>query len=456
MKKSLFILATAAIALASCNNDVKIAENKTLGNNPQEIAFFPLSQKSARLQAPAKAPVQGTVFPNQSMEVTAYQSAGIETPANYFAKTTFSQDGSTGIWKGSRYWPLSPATINFFAVTGEATANITIDDDLSVANVDYSTNNQSDIMYAFGRGAVEQNGNALVFPANVPMAFKHALALINFQIKGSTAIKVKSITIDNAHYTGDLELANSGATAASGNVGTTVTWTPDDSEGSYTVPNITNYPLTGSYYPTNANPATATDWANVMIIPTQQAGSTISYGFKTFTITYCIVNNSGDGPDQTYTYAPSGYTAGVANLTAVNAGYKYTYQINMTLHEIEIVPSVTAWADGGTEVVEIPETIAYSASGSVDVKVPTLAGTYVFTVSGVPADTYSIGEGSTGDDALVVNDSPAITPATLASEGSIKVSVTVTGSTGSARTRPLELKETTGGTVKMTFNIKQD
>ena len=450
MKKYFYLFAAAAVALASCSSDDTIAENSSVGNQPQEISLFAVNQKATR------AAVQGSTFPNQSMEVTAYQSAGIVTPANYFAQTTFSQDGSTGIWKGSRYWPLSSATINFFAVTGEATNNITIQNDLSGASVTYATNNQYDIMYAFGRGAVEQNGNALVFPANVPMAFKHALALINFQIKGSTAIKVKSITIDNAYYTGSLALANTGATAASGDVTTTVTWTPDGSEGSYTVPNITNYPLTGSYYPSNSNPATATDWANVMIIPTQQAGSTTPYGFKTFTITYCIVNNSVDGPDQTYTYAPSGYTGSTPNLTAVVAGTKYNYQINMTLHEIEIVPSVTTWADGGTEVVEIPETIAYSASGSVDVKVPTLAGTYVFTVSGVPADTYSIGEGSTGDDALVVNDSPAITPVTLASEGSVKVSVTVTESTGSARTRPLELKETSGGTVKMTFNIKQD
>lgn len=445
MKKILFLASLAAVAMTSCTSE----SNEYVGDNtPKEIAFMPLAQKATR------AAVQGTAFPGQSMEVAAYQSAGIATPANYFTQTTFSQDGSTGIWKGSRYWPLSSATINFFAVTGEAANNITVNDNLASASVTYSTNNQSDIMYAFGRGAVEQDGNTLVFPANVPMAFKHALALINFQIKGSTAIKVKSITIDNAYYTGFLALANTGATAASGDVTTTVTWTPDGSEGSYTVPNITNYPLTGSYYPSNSNPATATDWANVMIIPTQQAGSTTSYGFKTFTITYCIVNNSVDGPDQTYTYAPSGYTAGVANLTAVNAGYKYTYQINMTLHEIEIVPSVTAWADGGTVVVEIPEVIAYSASGSVDVKVPELAGTYVFTVSGVPVDTYSISEGSTGDDALV--GAATITPTTLASEGSISVAVTVTESSGSARTRPLELKETTGGTVKMTFNIKQD
>ena len=446
MKKVLFMISVATFTLMGCTNE----SSEYVGSGPEqkEIAFMPLTQKATR------AAVQGTAFPNQSMEVAAYQSAGIATPANYFAQTIFSQDGSTGIWKGSRYWPLSSATINFFAVTGEATNNITIQNDLSGASVTYATNNQYDIMYAFGRGAVEQNGNALVFPANVPMAFKHALALINFQIKGSTAIKVKSITVDDAYYTGTLALANTNAIAASGDVTTTVTWTPSGSEGSYTVPNISNYTLTGSYYPTNTDPATATDWANVMIIPTQQAGSTTSYGFKTFTITYCIVNNSVDGPDQTYTYAPSGYTTGNANLTAVNAGYKYTYQINMTLHEIEIVPSVTAWTDGGTGLVEIPGSLAYSASGNVSVNVPNLAGTYLFTVSGVPAATYTVSEdSSTGDDIITATSITSPSGGTLASEGSLTISVTVTENASGTKTRGVKLNN--GSSDVMTFTITQ-
>ena len=446
MKKVLFMISVATFTLMGCTNE----SSEYVGSGPEqkEIAFMPLTQKATR------AAVQGTAFPNQSMEVAAYQSAGIATPANYFAQTIFSQDGSTGIWKGSRYWPLSSATINFFAVTGEATNNITIQNDLSGASVTYATNNQYDIMYAFGRGAVEQNGNALVFPANVPMAFKHALALINFQIKGSTAIKVKSITVDDAYYTGTLALANTNAIAASGDVTTTVTWTPSGSEGSYTVPNISNYTLTGSYYPTNTDPATATDWANVMIIPTQQAGSTTSYGFKTFTITYCIVNNSVDGPDQTYTYAPSGYTTGNANLTAVNAGYKYTYQINMTLHEIEIVPSVTAWENGGTGLVEIPGSLAYSASGNVSVNVPNLAGTYLFTVSGVPAATYTVSEdSSTGDDIITATSITSPSGGTLASEGSLTISVTVTENASGTKTRGVKLNN--GSSDVMTFTITQ-
>ena len=265
MKKSLFILATAAIALASCSNDKTVEVNQTLGNEPQEIAFFPLSQKSARLQAPARAAVQGTGFPNQSMEVVAYQTD--PSAVNYFTKTTFAQDGSTGIWKGTtaKYWPLSAAKLNFFAVSGADVnaADITIDNALlktDVADVKYTkagatgsyTNaTQSDIMYAFGRGYVEQSGNALHFnsgtstDAPVDMVFKHTMSLIKFQVKAantaSCAIQINSIKLNGASYTGALKLtADDAITANTGAPTITVAWTPDATEDNVTVPNINN------------------------------------------------------------------------------------------------------------------------------------------------------------------------------------------------------------------------
>ena len=360
MKKSLFILATAAIALASCNNDVKIAENKTLGNNPQEIAFFPLSQKSARMQAPAaRAAVQGTAFPNQSMEVVAYQT----DPAadNYFSQTTFAQDGSTGIWKGNptkRYWPLSAAKLNFFAVSGAGVnvADITIDDALDkddVADVNYAkagatgtyTNaTQSDIMYAFGRGYVKQDGNALYFNretsgADLPvnMVFKHAMSLIKFQVKAaneaSEAITINTIKLNGASYTGTLKLtSNATITANTGDPTITVTWTPDATENNVTVPVIQNYPLSDdAYYP--ADNAT---WASLIVVPNA------TKGFDSFTVNYTF-----DGHTYDYTYTPS-------PVVPVVAGNVYTYQLNFQLHEITISPSVTEWATGASSVVNIP------------------------------------------------------------------------------------------------------
>ena len=357
MKKSLFILATAAIALASCSNDKTVEVNQTLGNEPQEIAFFPLSQKSARLQAPARAAVQGTGFPNQSMEVVAYQTD--PSAANYFTKATFAQDGSTGIWKGSKYWPLSAAKLNFFAVSGASVdaADITISGTLlktDVADVKYTkagatgayTNaTQSDIMYAFGRGYVEQSGNALHFnsgtttDAPVNMVFKHTMSLIKFQVKAanatSCAIQINSIKLNGASYTGALKLtADDAITANTGDPTITVAWTPDATEDNVTVPNINNYTLTQTYAP--ADGGAEGTWASLIVVPNA------TKGFDSFTVNYTFGGHTYD-----YTYTPS-------PVVPVAAGNVYTYQLNFQLHEITISPSVTAWATGASSEVNIP------------------------------------------------------------------------------------------------------
>ena len=76
-----------------------------------------------------------------------------------------------------------------------------------------------------------------------------------------------------------------------------------------------------------------------MIVPKQQkTESPVEYGFTTFTITYVL-----DSKEYTYTYAPAGYTSEIPNLTVVEAGKMYTYQITMALHEIRIAPTVTQW-----------------------------------------------------------------------------------------------------------------
>ena len=359
MKKRLFILATAAIALASCSNDKTVEVNQTLGNEPQEIAFFPLSQKSARLQAPARAAVQGTGFPNQSMEVVSYQTD--PSAVNYFTKTTFAQDGSTGIWKGTtaKYWPLSAAKLNFFAVSGADVnaADITIDNALlktDVADVKYTkagatgsyTNaTQSDIMYAFGRGYVEQSGNALHFnsgtstDAPVDMVFKHTMSLIKFQVKAantaSCAIQINSIKLNGASYTGALKLtADDAITANTGAPTITVAWTPDATEDNVTVPNISNYTLTQTYAP--ADGGAEGTWASLIVVPNA------TKGFDSFTVNYTFGGHTYD-----YTYTPS-------PVVPVAAGNVYTYQLNFQLHEITISPSVTAWATGASSEVNIP------------------------------------------------------------------------------------------------------
>ena len=437
MKKKLFFLAAAAVALASCSSDETTAENSSVSqaNQPKEIAFSPFAQKATRA---AGAVMNGTFPLDNSMEVSAYLTQ--PSTGSYFEKCTFNKDNTTGTWKGSKYWPLGAAKLNFFAVSGYGVSanNITIENDLSEAGVAYTTGNsysattQSDIMYAFGRGAVTQDGNGLNFNNNtaVSMVFKHALALVDFQVKGATAteagaITINSISLKNAKYNGTLTLTNTNASTESGDVTTAVSWVAGDVVASVNVPGIsTSTAITQSY---------ARIGNGLMIIP--------GTGFDSF-----VINFSMNGHSYDYTYTPS------PAVTSTTAATKYTYYITFKLHEIEIAPEVTPWTEENT-VVEIPG-ITYAASGTPVINVPNAAGTYLFTVSGVPAGTYTVSEDtSAGDDIITAQAITAPAGGTLAAAGTLTISVTVTENSTGTKTRGIILNN--GTSDVMTFNIKQ-
>ena len=230
MKKFLLIPVAALTFVACTSETIEFTDD---AQQTREIAFAPIAQKATR---GANAILDGVFPQDNTMEVVAYQSA--PNAENYFAQTTFSfVDDDADVWHASpaKYWPLSAATLNFFAVSGYGvnTNAITIANDLATAQVRYTAANgyskttQSDIMYAFNRGAVVQSGNDLTFnggttvaASKVDMVFKHALSQINFQVKAadaaSTAITINNITLTGAKYTGKLDLTNTGATATSG------------------------------------------------------------------------------------------------------------------------------------------------------------------------------------------------------------------------------------------------
>ncbi len=341
MKKALNLL-SVALALVSC---VKTQDVFSPSPEARQIAFSPLAQPAT------KAAIQGTTFPTtNTMEVIAYQSA--PSAATYFPKTTFSYQSSK--WGGTpaRYWPLSAATLNFFAVSGSSlnSADISINSALSTATVnykkkqelegdptgDYAYNTQSDIMYAFARGSVTQDGNTLSFNGGDPVAlqFKHAMSLVKFQVKAGNAasedITINSIVLNDASYTGSLTLTNSETvTASSGEVTTTVAWTPDGTESNVTVPN-SSFTINASSYV----PADDANWASLVIVPNA------TKGFESFTVNYTY-----DAKSYSYTYTPS-------PAVPVAAGTVYTYQLTFTLHEITVSPTVREWTVNS--VVTIP------------------------------------------------------------------------------------------------------
>ena len=326
MKKVLFMISVAAVTFASCSNE----STEYVGSGPEqtEIAFMPVSQKPTRGQY---AVITSTFPTNNTMEVKAYKTQ--PSPAAYFDKCTFSK-GSGDTWKGGKYWPLGVSKLNFFAVSGYGLteSHITIADELASAGVAYTTANsysattQSDIMYAFGRGAVTQSGSSLNFPT-VSMEFKHALALVDFEVKGNSAteasaITVNSITLKGATYNGTLTLTNTNAASESDAVTTAVSWSAGDPVATQTVPGI------------SASTAITTSMTRIgnglMVIP--------GTGFTSFVINYTM---GGDSYDYEYTPDPA---------VTTTANNKYTYQITFTLHEIEIAPTVSTWTNTNTPV----------------------------------------------------------------------------------------------------------
>lgn len=330
--KKLFLFSVAALAFCACSSDETVSENSAANQQPTEISFSPLTKPNTR------AEVEGTVFPSgQDMYVAAYDAT---KGADFFNQTTFDEDGSTGKWKASpaKYWPLNAATLNFLAYTGVPSGSYFNASHpaqgLTITLADNSSN-QYDLMYACGRGTRALNTAA----SDVAMNFKHALALIKFEVKTAAdysygtpkqyPLAITSIVLTGARYS-----------------------------GTYTIDNVTNYASTSSTYSNLVGTwSSVSTQANVTRTPTfanittsfQQVGAGILVvpdeddavdDYTSFTINYTL-----DGNAYTYTYIP-------ADLD-VHQAKKYTFAITMTLNEIIIVPTVTDYVEENNNAVAI-------------------------------------------------------------------------------------------------------
>lgn len=427
--KKLFLFSVAALAICACSKDEKIAENVT-ATQPKEIALFPVNQMATRA-----AILDGNFLTTSAIQVAAYDA---QNNVNFFNAAEFTHNThNESDWWGcstAKYWPLSPATINFLGYanfTGTATWS---DPDnaagVSLAMTDNSST-QNDLMYAVGQGKVTQTGNALVIPDKVDMVFKHAQALLTFNVKANvaSAITLKKITLNNAIFSGSLALTSDckTATAAEPTV-TAATWTPGS-------PTATFDAFSGTYEVT----ASSVKKAEIMVVPHPSAVS-----FDSFTLTYRI---AGVDKDLTYTFTP--VDRNLAKAT------KYVYDINFTLHEIFINASVTPWIDTTpVNYVEVPtKSFTYVAStgetGTYTLPSAT-AGTYTVSISGLPADSYKA-EVGTGTGTFISAVSPTANTA-VAADAAFTVSFTVTSDTGKNQTVLIKNDE---GTTLFTLTVAQ-
>lgn len=337
--KKFFLLAAAATAmLAACSK----TEITPIGE-AQKIAFTAVNKVAT------KTPVTDNQFLNEdNMAVAAYIVDGT-TPNDFFGYTLFEKEAGATYWTGqpARYWPLTSSTINFLAVTekGGKVDNTTINFNQTspasgavVTLAGNDTYDQNDLMYAAGTGTHVQGAEYNA----VSMVFKHALAWINFKIKTSTpaynadakegcTIRVNSITLNEAVFDGTLTLENSQCwtDVANNTRNVTATWAPGAkvnlavprADGTTTADGVT---LTGDYQRFGYG---------LLVVPDGYA--------KSFTINYTLTQSDNTANTFDYTYELPAPPAG--KTTAWTMAKMYFYNINITLSEIEVNPSVTEW-----------------------------------------------------------------------------------------------------------------
>ena len=343
MKKLLF--SVAALAFCACSNDEVVSDSNAVVE-PKEISFSPLAKPNTRAAADTyHYAIDGTTFPTDlNMYVAAYQveptTGDPASGVNYFEGTQFiynnagGTSASSGYWGGAtpRYWPLSPAYINFLAyanVTGSAAFDATNYASTAVITQIDNSSAQTDLMYAIGNGAVTQSGNTLTFPEKVDMQFKHAQAWMDFYVKASTGgiITVNSITLKGAKYAGKYTITHTNYDAKTSQ-SVAGAWTELGAAKEATVPGWTAAILTTAFVQVGKG---------LLIVPDDDTSTNDWTSF--------VVNYTLNG--KTYNYE---YTAPTAPAANVDQTKHYVFNITFTTHEIFVAATVADWTDTSTNV----------------------------------------------------------------------------------------------------------
>ena len=185
MKKKLFFLAVAAVALASCSNDETIASQANSEAN--EIAFRTLVAGQTR----ATTATDVTITNISPFNVTAF-TTGNESGTAYMNDVTYTTDnngsgtyyvGGSSTAAGQYYWPTS--ALDFFAYKTSVGSEIVkkaynVFDVTPTATASDPTT-QGDLVFA----ALSNAGKATYSASGVPLNFKHACSKISVKLKNS-------------------------------------------------------------------------------------------------------------------------------------------------------------------------------------------------------------------------------------------------------------------------------
>ncbi len=345
MKTYQLILATALVALASCNKEEVINTDVNLESN--EIGFNVVNRKATKAN---DAIISGTTYAtDNTFKVWGWQSPAADfsefaedAASNFMSNLTISWTGGrlsrAEAWRNADnyyYWPFT-GKISFLAIHPSTVAPSTTGWDATndkpkatVADYTISAANKTvDLMFATNEGSRRVDA--------LPMVFNHALSQIEVQVKtdedytADVAFDVESVTFNNIDLSGDLAYANNAFTWTD-NAAQTASWTYYDT----VLEDITkDYQVYGA--------------ANVMI---PQAASVADDPATTDAIegSYLTI---GYSMEQTGSAKITG-TVNISKPQAWEAGKKYVYTLNFRLNEILFNPSVTDWVVVNVDTINI-------------------------------------------------------------------------------------------------------
>lgn len=469
MKKTLFLFATAAIALASCSSDDTIAENMGL-NAANEISFRPFVANATRA-------ADITTSNLDAFKAYATKTSG---GAVYFGEEVFTkQTDNTYTSTNKHYWPAEGA-LDFFAyapsgtnsqlsshtdnsLTFTVTPSATVGEqvDLVVANTDNKTKGElydpNDVYNTTSESKTSKYG------ANgIPLNFRHTGSKVVVNFKNTQAhlnILVQAFKIVNVDgtaiyaYNATNTDGNNSAQLPVGNWSDNTTYS-----AAYTVtPEATNTVAkntTSALYLQNdgAPSATVNAAEEMILIPQTTPNATTAYSSTSenaaYSGSYIAVKMTikNDDTDETV----------VANATADNKwamwpvkftwlpGKKYTYIVDLgdggyweknndtdadldpILEGAEIkfvTVTVDDWDDGGNTTIG---NMTFFKGGTYTENIANAAGTYYITIIGLNA----------ANTIEVTNGTPA--SSTVGASGSVTITVPVTAGTATTNVTVVE------------------
>ena len=343
MKKNLFILAVAGLALATCSSDETIASQATSQAN--EISFRPLVSGVTRA---ADIDANTGTYGLNTIGFTVFATLEGGTPTNYFPETVFTWASSSYTSSTKYYWP-SEGTLEFFGYANSKPAdhaNQVTHSALTKAftvTPDADAQYQTDLIVACttGKSKTGTYNSSQYGKDGVPLNFRHAMTKVTIQLKNSSTdfhFTVGNVVLGNVYTTGTYTF-----TGSTNNAVTPTTNTNTDATSGYylqysdwssqtTLGTYTQGASTTSY----ATSASAASLTHSMILVPQTLTNSSTYasasGSATFDASYITVQIKAQDASDHYIAGTSGsFVTALWPLPATKwlPGYHYTYTVDL-------------------------------------------------------------------------------------------------------------------------------